>query len=119
MADVTDATFEADVIERSRTVPVVVDLWAEWCGPCKTLGPMIESAVAARQGTVELAKVDVDANPGIAQMFQVQSIPAVFAIADQLSVMVNGTLLESGPTPQIRASKAVQDAYLGDGSEAY
>ena len=82
MADVTDATFEADVIERSRTVPVVVDLWAEWCGPCKTLGPMIESAVAARQGTVELAKVDVDANPGIAQMFQVQSIPAVFAIAE-------------------------------------
>lgn len=82
MADVTDASFEAAVIERSHAVPVVVDLWAEWCGPCKTLGPMLEAAVAGRQGAVELAKVDVDANPGIAQMFQVQSIPAVFAVAD-------------------------------------
>ncbi len=82
MVDVTDATFEAEVLERSRSVPVVVDLWATWCGPCTTLGPMLESAVAARGGAIELVKVDVDANPAIAQMFQVQSIPAVFAIKD-------------------------------------
>jgi putative thioredoxin len=82
VSNVTDATFQVEVLERSKTVPVVVDLWATWCGPCTTLGPMLESAVAARGGAVELAKVDVDANPGIAQMFQVQSIPAVFALVD-------------------------------------
>ncbi len=62
------------------TVPVVVDLWAEWCGPCKTLGPIIEKVVDETSGAVELAKVDIDANPQIAQAFNVQSIPAVFAI---------------------------------------
>ena len=82
MVDVTDATFEALVLERSREVPVVVDLWATWCGPCTTLGPMLEAAVARRAGAVELTKVDVDANPTIARMFQVQSIPAVFALRD-------------------------------------
>jgi len=80
VADVTEATFEALVVERSKQVPVVVDLWAEWCGPCKTLGPMLEEAIARRGGAVELAKVDVDANPAISHMFQVKSIPAVFAI---------------------------------------
>jgi putative thioredoxin len=82
MVDVTDATFQTAVIERSMTVPVVVDLWAEWCGPCKQLGPIIERAVAATDGQVELAKVDVDANPNVANAFRVQSIPAVFAIKD-------------------------------------
>lgn len=82
MADVTDATFQTAVIDRSKSVPVIVDLWAEWCGPCKTLGPMIERVVAATDGKVELAKVDVDANPNVAQAFRVQSIPAVFAIVD-------------------------------------
>jgi putative thioredoxin len=82
MIDVTDATFERDVVERSFTVPVVVDLWAEWCQPCRTLGPVIESAVAATGGKVELAKVDVDANPRISATFQVKSIPAVFALKD-------------------------------------
>ncbi|MGB6056667.1 MAG: thioredoxin [Microthrixaceae bacterium] len=82
MADVTDATFQTAVIDRSKVVPVIVDLWAEWCGPCKTLGPMIERVVAATNGKVELAKVDVDANPNVAQAFRVQSIPAVFAIVD-------------------------------------
>jgi putative thioredoxin len=82
MVDVTDATFQTAVIDRSKTVPVVVDLWAEWCGPCKTLGPIIEKVVAATGGKVELAKVDVDANPQIGQAFRVQSIPAVFAIVD-------------------------------------
>ena len=82
MADVTDATFQTAVVERSRTVPVVVDLWAEWCGPCRTLGPILEQVIAGTEGKVELAKVDVDANPGVANAFQVQSIPAVYAMKD-------------------------------------
>ncbi|MGP8009915.1 MAG: thioredoxin [Acidimicrobiales bacterium] len=82
MKDVTDATFATDVIERSKSVPVVIDLWAEWCGPCKTLGPILEKVIGETNGAVELAKVDVDANPEISQAFQVQSIPAVFAIKD-------------------------------------
>ncbi|MEZ5348265.1 MAG: tetratricopeptide repeat protein [Microthrixaceae bacterium] len=82
MADVTDATFQTQVIERSATVPVVVDLWADWCGPCKTLGPILESVVAATNGRVELAKVDIEANPQIARAFQAQSIPAVHAMVD-------------------------------------
>ncbi|HEX2043531.1 MAG TPA: tetratricopeptide repeat protein [Acidimicrobiales bacterium] len=82
MIDVTDATFQRDVLDRSTQVPVVVDLWADWCGPCRTLGPMLERAVAATDGAVELAKVDVDRNPHVATAFAVQSIPAVFAIRD-------------------------------------
>ena len=80
--DVTDATFPTEVIERSRTVPVVVDLWAEWCGPCKTLGPILEQVVDATGGKVVLAKVDVDANRQTADAFQVQGIPAVYALRD-------------------------------------
>jgi putative thioredoxin len=80
--DVTDATLQAEIIERSMTTPVVVDLWAPWCGPCKTLGPMLEAAVDATQGKVVLAKINVDENPAASQAFQVQSIPAVFAVAD-------------------------------------
>ena len=76
--DVTDATFQAEVVDRSMSTPVVVDLWAEWCGPCKTLGPIIEKVVDETGGRVALAKVDIDANPGLAQAFRVQSIPAVF-----------------------------------------
>jgi putative thioredoxin len=82
MADVTDQTFEQDVIERSHEVAVVVDLWAEWCGPCRTLGPILEKVIGETEGTVELAKVDVDANPSVARAFQVQSIPAVYALRD-------------------------------------
>ncbi len=82
MADVTDATFTTEVVERSHTVAVVVDLWAPWCGPCKTLGPILEQTVAATGGAVELAKVNVDDNPQTAQAFQVQSIPAVYAMRD-------------------------------------
>ncbi|HET8978058.1 MAG TPA: thioredoxin [Solirubrobacteraceae bacterium] len=80
--DVTDSTFQTAVIERSKTLPVVVDFWAEWCGPCRQLGPVIERAVASRAGQVELAKVDVDANPGVARAFGIQSIPAVKAFRD-------------------------------------
>ena len=82
MADVTDATFQTQVVERSRTVPVVVDLWAEWCQPCRQLGPIIEKVVAEAHGAVELAKVDIESNPGVAQAFQVQSIPAVYVMVD-------------------------------------
>lgn len=78
--DVTDATFQTEVIERSMTTPVIVDLWATWCGPCKTLGPLLEKVVDETAGAVVLAKVDVDANPAISQAFQVQSIPTVVAI---------------------------------------
>ena len=82
MSDVTDATFQRDVIDRSSQVPVVVDLWAEWCGPCRTLGPILEKVVGDTGGKVELVKVDIDANPQIAAAFQVQSIPAVYAMQD-------------------------------------
>ncbi|MDP1794543.1 MAG: tetratricopeptide repeat protein [Acidimicrobiales bacterium] len=81
--DVTDESFERDVLERSLEVPVVVDLWAEWCGPCKTLGPILEKVIGETDGRVLLAKVDVDANPRVGATFQVQSIPAVFALKDK------------------------------------
>ena len=78
--DVTEATFEADVLERSRTVPVVMDLWAEWCGPCKQLSPILEKLAAEANGDWVLAKVDVDANPQLSAALQVQSIPMVVAV---------------------------------------
>ena len=80
--DVTEATFDAEVIERSREVPVVVDFWAAWCGPCRQLTPILEQAVERRDGAVVLAKVDIDSNPNLAQQYRVMSIPLVKGFRD-------------------------------------
>ena len=109
MADVTDATFETDVIERSKTVTVVIDLWAEWCGPCKTLTPILEKVIGETQGLVELAKVNVDENPEVGKAFQVQSIPAVYAMKD--GQVVDGFMGAQGE-PQV--VEFVQGLITGD-----
>src|SRR5881394_3711828 len=94
MADFTDATFEQDVLERSKKVPVIVDLWAPWCGPCKTLGPIIEKVVDETNGKAVLVKINVDENPQASAAFRVQSIPAVYALRDRQ--VVNGFIGAQG-----------------------
>ncbi|MDH5520393.1 MAG: thioredoxin, partial [Acidimicrobiia bacterium] len=108
MIDVQDATFEAEVIQRSMTTPVVVDLWAPWCGPCRTLGPMLEKVIGETKGKVVLAKINVDENPGASAAFQVQSIPAVYALKD--GQVVDG-FIGGQPEPAIRE---FVDKLLGD-----
>lgn len=80
--DVTDTTFEAEVIEASKTLPIVVDFWAPWCGPCRTLGPLLERLATEAKGAFRLAKVDIDENQAIAQALSIQSIPFVLAFRD-------------------------------------
>ena len=119
--DVTDATFETDVLERSLSTTVVVDLWASWCGPCRVLGPILEKVVAETPD-VELVKIDVDANPRSAATFQVQSIPAVYAIRDRKVV---DSFVGALPEPALRQwiaglspAPSEVDRLIGAGDEA-
>lgn len=101
--DVTDQTFQSEVVEKSRTTPVIVDFWAPWCGPCQQYTPILERTVAATNGQVILAKVNIDENPQLAQAFQVQSIPTI-------AVLKNGQLLGTivGAQPEHEVQRVVQ-----------
>ncbi len=130
--DGTEATFMADVIEGSREVPVIVDFWAPWCGPCKTLGPAIEAAVTEARGKVRLVKIDVDQNQMIASQMRVQSIPAVFAFVDgqpvdgfmgaqsasQIKAFVDRVIAMAGPDAGLEEAIAAAEEMLAEGAVA-
>ena len=108
------ATFAADVLEQSRSVPVIVDFWAPWCGPCKTLGPSLEAAVEAAGGAVKLVKVNIDENPEIAQQLRIQSIPTVYAFRD--GQPVDG-FMGAIPESQVKAFVAALAGGAGGGHD--
>ena len=104
VVDVNEQDFQQKVIDISKTVPVIVDLWAEWCGPCKQLSPLLEKLAAEYKGRFVLAKIDVDANPRLSQMFQVQSIPAVFAVIGESA----GPLFQ-GAIPEVELRQVIEE----------
>jgi putative thioredoxin len=123
--DSSTATFMADVVEASRDVPVIVDFWATWCGPCKQLTPALEKAVTAAKGAVKMVKIDVDQNQDLAAQFRIQSVPSVFAFKDgqpidgfagalpesQIKSFIQRLTGETGPSPADQALEQAQAAY--------
>jgi putative thioredoxin len=123
--DGSTATFMADVVEASRQVPVIVDFWATWCGPCKQLSPTLEKAVTAARGAVKLVKIDVDQNQDLAAQFRIQSVPSVFAFKDgqpvdgfagalpesQVKAFIQRLTGQTGPSPVEQALEQAQAAY--------